>query len=99
MNPDIHTLSDSLLWKRFLEGDSSAYTQIYNRTVQDLFRFGLLYTSDKELIKDCIHDAIQENSARNQEKIIYITNEKDQYRKIQYKGNTIIIEDIEKEEK
>ena len=26
------------------------------RTVQDLFRFGLLYTSDKELIKDCIHD-------------------------------------------
>ena len=53
---DIHTLSDSLLWKRFLEGDSSAYTQIYNRTVQDLFRFGLLYTSDKELIKDCIHD-------------------------------------------
>ena len=56
MNPDIHTLSDSLLWKRFLEGDSSAYTQIYNRTVQDLFRFGLLYTSDKELIKDCIHD-------------------------------------------
>lgn len=56
MNPDIHTLSDSLLWKRFLEGDSSAYTQIYNRTMQDLFRFGLLYTSDKELIKDCIHD-------------------------------------------
>ena len=51
------------------------------------------------LVKDCIHDAIQENSARNQEKIIYITNEKDQYRKIQYKGNTIIIEDIEKEEK
>ena len=55
MKSDIHTLSDSLLWKRFLEGDSSAYTQIYNQTVQDLFRFGLLYTSDKELIKDCIH--------------------------------------------
>ena len=46
MKSDIHTLSDSLLWKRFLEGDSSAYTQIYNQTVQDLFRFGLLYTSD-----------------------------------------------------
>lgn len=53
---EVPDLSDSLLWKRFLEGDSSAYTQIYNRTVQDLFRFGLLYTSDKELIKDCIHD-------------------------------------------
>ena len=56
MKSDIHSLSDSLLWRRFLEGDSSAYTQIYNQTVQDLFRFGLLYTSDKELIKDCIHD-------------------------------------------
>lgn len=56
MTSDIHTLSDSLLWKRFLEGDSSAYTQIYKRTAQDLFRFGLLYTSDRELIKDCIHD-------------------------------------------
>ncbi|RAZ29912.1 sigma-70 family RNA polymerase sigma factor, partial [Klebsiella oxytoca] len=28
MASDIHTLSDSLLWKRFLEGDSSAYSQI-----------------------------------------------------------------------
>lgn len=56
MSLDTHTLSDSLLWKRFLEGDSSAYSQIYNQTVQDLFRVGLLYTSDKELVKDCIHD-------------------------------------------
>lgn len=55
MKPDIHTLSDSLLWKRFLERFECVYP-IYNRTVQDLFRFGLLYTSDKELIKDCIHD-------------------------------------------
>lgn len=52
----MHTISDSLLWKRFLEGDSSAYSQIYTQTVQDLFRFGLLYTTDKELIKDCIQD-------------------------------------------
>lgn len=56
MASDIHTLSDSLLWKRFLEGDSSAYSQIYNQTVQELFRYGLLYTSDRELVKDCIHD-------------------------------------------
>ena len=56
MASDIHTLSDSLLWKRFLEGDSSAYSQIYKQTVQELFRYGLLYTSDRELVKDCIHD-------------------------------------------
>ena len=30
--------------------------QIYNQTVQELFRYGLLYTSDRELVKDCIHD-------------------------------------------
>lgn len=69
MNLDIHTLSDSLLWKRFLEGDSSAYTQIYNRTVQDLFRFGLLYTSDKELIKDCIHDVFVKKIHMNRAKL------------------------------
>lgn len=56
MNVDMHNLSDSLLWKRFLEGDSSAYSHIYNQTVQELFRFGLLYTSDRELVKDCIQD-------------------------------------------
>ncbi len=56
MASDIHTLSDSLLWKSFLEGDSSAYSLIYKRTSQDLFRYGLLYTSDRELLKDCIHD-------------------------------------------
>lgn len=49
-------ISDSLLWKRFLEGDSSAYSQIYTQTVNDLLQFGLLYTNDKELIKDCIQD-------------------------------------------
>lgn len=54
MNQD--KLSDYDLWKRFLEGDSNAFSQIYNQTVQELFRLGLLYTSDRELIKDCIHD-------------------------------------------
>ncbi|NDV63715.1 RNA polymerase sigma factor [Bacteroides sp. 224] len=48
--------SDVLLWKRFLKGDSEAYSQIYQQTVKDLFQYGLLYTTDRELIKDCIHD-------------------------------------------
>lgn len=56
MNLDMRPIPDSLLWKKFLEGDSDAYTRIYNQTVQDLYRFGLIYTQDKELIKDCIHD-------------------------------------------
>lgn len=52
----MHSLSDSILWKMFLQGDSSAYSQIYKQTAQELFRFGLLYTSDRDLIKDCIQD-------------------------------------------
>ena len=39
MKPEIHTLSESLLWKRFLEGDSSAYTQIYNQTKENMLFF------------------------------------------------------------
>lgn len=48
--------SDSFLWDKFLKGDSNAYAQIYKRTVQDLYQYGLLFSSDKALIKDCIHD-------------------------------------------
>lgn len=50
------THSDFLLWKRFLEGDSNAYSQIYNQTAQGLFQYGLLFTDNRELIKDCIQD-------------------------------------------
>ncbi|TWV11076.1 sigma-70 family RNA polymerase sigma factor [Bacteroidaceae bacterium HV4-6-C5C] len=52
----LHEQSDSILWRKFLEGDSKAYSLIYDRTVQSLFQYGMLYTSDRELVKDCIHD-------------------------------------------
>ncbi len=52
----LHGQSDAILWKKFLEGDSGAYSLIYDRTVQSLFQYGMLYTSDRELVKDCIHD-------------------------------------------
>lgn len=48
--------SASLLWNKFLQGDSCAYSQIYKLTLQDLFQYGLLFTSDRDLVKDCIHD-------------------------------------------
>ncbi|WP_294083728.1 RNA polymerase sigma factor [Proteiniphilum sp. UBA5384] len=48
--------SDTYLWGKFLEGDADAYAKIYKQTVQDLFRYGLLFSSDRELVKDCIHD-------------------------------------------
>nr|WP_320059124.1 sigma-70 family RNA polymerase sigma factor [uncultured Bacteroides sp.] len=52
----LHIQSDTVLWEKFLEGDLKAYTVIYERTVQGLFQYGMLYSSDRELVKDCIHD-------------------------------------------
>lgn len=44
------------LWRRFLSGDNAAYSRLYSEYVQILFRYGLRFTSDEELIKDCIQD-------------------------------------------
>lgn len=43
-------------WREFLSGDKGAYTWIYNNFVQILYSYGLRFTTDRELIKDCIHD-------------------------------------------
>ncbi len=44
------------LWDRFIEGDEEAFSKIYKINIQRLFQFGLCFTQDEELIKDCIHD-------------------------------------------
>ena len=44
------------LWKRFLSGDDAAYSRLYTEYVQILFRYGSRFTSNRELIKDCIQD-------------------------------------------
>ncbi|MCD8178804.1 MAG: sigma-70 family RNA polymerase sigma factor [Tannerellaceae bacterium] len=51
-----NTSHDSELWDQFLQGNETAYTYIYKQNVQQLFRYGLVFTPDEELIKDCIHD-------------------------------------------
>ncbi|KAA6317245.1 RNA polymerase sigma factor YlaC [termite gut metagenome] len=45
-----------IIWQRFLLGDKDAYCRLYNEYVQLLYRFGLRFTSDGEVIKDCIQD-------------------------------------------
>lgn len=47
---------NSILWNQYLAGDNDAFALIYNQNVRTLFRYGLIFCSDKELIKDCIHD-------------------------------------------
>lgn len=44
------------LWIRFLEGDEKAYAQIYNLYIDDLFSYGMHFTSDRESVKDCIQE-------------------------------------------
>lgn len=43
-------------WNRFMAGDDDAYASLYEEYVQDLYRYGLCFTSDTELVKDCIQD-------------------------------------------
>jgi RNA polymerase sigma factor (sigma-70 family) len=43
-------------WKNFLSGNNESFDLLYNRYVQILFIYGLQYTSNRELLKDCIQD-------------------------------------------
>jgi RNA polymerase sigma factor (sigma-70 family) len=45
-----------LKWSRFVSGDKEAYCWLYNTYVQILYAYGLRFTSDSEIIKDCIQD-------------------------------------------
>lgn len=40
----------------FYDGDSSAFSELYNMYVQILYNYGIKLTSNEELLKDCIHD-------------------------------------------
>lgn len=44
------------LWDRFRTGDDNAYALIYKEYAQSMFSFGMRFSSDRELVKDCIHD-------------------------------------------
>ncbi|MCG6188596.1 RNA polymerase sigma factor [Maribellus maritimus] len=48
--------SDEELWKNFLSGDKEAFKLIYEKSVSDLSSYGARFSSNHELIKDCIQD-------------------------------------------
>lgn len=50
---------ETLLWKSFLRGDDEAFSELYKRYIQVFFLYGLQFTSDRELIKDCIQDVFE----------------------------------------
>ena len=58
MVKDLH--DDYFLWKSFKEGDDESFSVLYDRYADDLYRYGMHFTRDKEFIKDCIHDLFLE---------------------------------------
>ncbi|CAG5068435.1 RNA polymerase sigma factor FliA [Dyadobacter sp. CECT 9623] len=52
----ILTLPENELWKSFISGDQQAFSQLYDQYSDSLFAFGMRYTTDDDLVKDCIHD-------------------------------------------
>jgi len=48
--------NNSSLWARFLAGDDHAYAEIYKTYLGDMFSYGMRFTSDRELLKDCLQD-------------------------------------------
>ncbi len=47
---------DKRIWEDFKQGDKYALSQIYREHVGLLFRYGMKFSADRELIKDTIQD-------------------------------------------
>ena len=48
--------TDSQLWKRFKKGDESAFISLYKLNIHRLFKLGMKFTCDRNLVKDCLQD-------------------------------------------
>ena len=46
----------SALWTSFVQGDESAYAQLYKCYFHELYNYGVKLCQQPDLVKDCIHD-------------------------------------------
>lgn len=53
-------VDENLIWDLFKGGDKSAYAYFYDTYAALLFRYGCKVVSDRELVKDCMHDLFTE---------------------------------------
>jgi len=53
---ELENQEDTVLLNKFLLGDDEAYAYFYQKYVRMLFSYGMRFTSDSELVKDCIQD-------------------------------------------
>lgn len=47
---------DTDLWSGILNGDDQSFLELYKRYYQELYRYGMRISGDKDLTKDCIQD-------------------------------------------
>ncbi|HZK97392.1 MAG TPA: sigma-70 family RNA polymerase sigma factor [Prolixibacteraceae bacterium] len=47
---------DNTLWRRFKEGNEHSFYLLYDQYADNLYKYGIHFTKDKDFIKDCIHD-------------------------------------------
>ena len=57
---------DQCLWNNFRSGDTAAYTSLIKKYSNLLFRYGIRFIQDKDLVKDCIQDVFFELWNRRQ---------------------------------
>jgi RNA polymerase sigma factor (sigma-70 family) len=55
-----HKECDEVIWKSLQKNDIDALAVLYSRFFKPLLRRGLQITSDREIVKDCIHDLFVE---------------------------------------
>ena len=48
------------LWESFRTGDKEAFAELFRANYEALFRFGSKFTTDKDLLEDCIQDLFVE---------------------------------------
>ena len=56
MNQGLHSGEDSFFWEKFVSGNDEAYAYFYRKYAATLYSYGMRFTSNGELVKDCIHD-------------------------------------------
>ncbi|WP_297336232.1 sigma-70 family RNA polymerase sigma factor [Algoriphagus sp.] len=54
--PSSAEINDQELWESLIKGDRAAFGLIYQRTIQDLYRFGCSLVSDEDLVLDSIQE-------------------------------------------
>lgn len=97
----IQDKSDSQLWSEFLSGEKLAYKTIYDNHIQSLFKFGIHFTKNEELILDCIHDVFIDlynyrtniNATDNIKLYLFVSLRRKLFKNLKDKGRFVSLDD------